>query len=50
VARAKAEILVSGNPGCLLQITKEMRDRGQPIRALHFIEVIDASIRGVTKL
>jgi glycolate oxidase iron-sulfur subunit len=50
VARAKAEILVSGNPGCLLQISKEMRDLGQPIRALHFIEVIDASIRGVTKL
>ena len=46
VERSNAEILVSGNPGCLLQITKELRDRGKPMRAYHFIEVIDASIRG----
>jgi glycolate oxidase iron-sulfur subunit len=46
VARSKAEILVSGNPGCLLQITKELRDQGKPMRAYHFIEVIDASICG----
>jgi glycolate oxidase iron-sulfur subunit len=47
VAKSGAQILVSGNPGCLLQITKEMQERGQPMRAMHFIEVIDASIRGV---
>ena len=50
VAKAQAQMLVSGNPGCLLQISKEMRDRGTPIRALHFIEVVDASIRGITNL
>lgn len=48
VARANAEILISGNPGCLLQINKELRDQAKPTRTFHFIEVIDASIRGAT--
>jgi len=46
VLRMKADVLVSGNPGCLLQITKELRRSGQKIPAYHFIEVLDASIQG----
>ncbi|HEY3927378.1 MAG TPA: heterodisulfide reductase-related iron-sulfur binding cluster [Candidatus Koribacter sp.] len=46
VAKSKAKMLVSGNPGCLLQITKELGEMGHTIPSRHFIEVIDASIRG----
>lgn len=49
VVRSNAEILVSGNPGCLLQISKELGEKRKAVRTYHFIEVIDASIRG-TKL
>ena len=49
VAKANAQILVSGNPGCLLQISKEMREKGRNMPAKHFIEVLDASLRGSTK-
>ena len=47
IARSGASIVVSGNPGCLLQITKELRGKGQAVRAYHFLEVLDASLRGV---
>lgn len=47
VERSEADILISGNPGCLLQLTKELRQKGRKVRAYHFIEVLDASIRGV---
>ena len=46
VVRAKAEVLVSGNPGCLLQISKELRRLNQPIQTFHFVELLDASIQG----
>ena len=48
VAGSHAEVLISGNPGCLLQITKELRGKGQSVRAFHFIEVLDASLRAVS--
>jgi glycolate oxidase iron-sulfur subunit len=40
------ELLVSGNPGCTLQIRAKLRDRGLDLPALHPIEVLDLSIRG----
>ncbi len=46
VARSHADVLISGNPGCLLQIRKEMQHNGTDLRVYHFIEVIDGSIRG----
>jgi len=46
VAKSNAQMLISGNPGCLLQITKELREKGKAISSRHFIEVIDASIQG----
>jgi glycolate oxidase iron-sulfur subunit len=46
VARSKADVLVSGNPGCLLQISKELREKGHACPAKHYIEVLDLSIRG----
>ena len=40
------ELLVSGNPGCTLQIQALLRDRGLTLPALHPIELLDRSIRG----
>ncbi len=41
-----AEILVTGNPGCLLQIQAGMKRVGRSMPAYHWIELLDASIRG----
>jgi glycolate oxidase iron-sulfur subunit len=38
---------VSANPGCLVQVTAALRRAGRPLPALHPIELVDASIRGV---
>jgi glycolate oxidase iron-sulfur subunit len=37
----------SANPGCLVQVAQALRRRQQPLPALHPIELVDASIRGV---
>jgi glycolate dehydrogenase iron-sulfur subunit len=47
VADSGAELLISANPGCTLQIIAELTDRGQSIATAHTAEVLDASIRGV---
>ena len=41
------ELLVSGNPGCLMQIRAALRRANRSVPAMHTIEVLDASIRGV---
>jgi len=41
-----AQLLVSANPGCTLQIAKLLRERGRSLPTAHVIEVVDASIRG----
>jgi glycolate oxidase iron-sulfur subunit len=46
---AKAQALISANPGCLLQLQASLRRRGaEPIPMFHMIELIDASIRGLS--
>jgi glycolate oxidase iron-sulfur subunit len=47
VLSTAAELLVSGNPGCTLQIQAILRDRGLTLPALHPIELLDLSIRGL---
>ncbi len=47
LAETKAEVVVTGNPGCLLQIEKGLRERGLPMRAVHTMEVLDWSYRGI---
>ncbi len=42
-----ADILATSNPGCLLQITNGLQRAGKPMPAVHPIELVDASIRGV---
>ena len=41
-----APLLISANPGCSLQITAALAERGQHIAVAHTAEVLDASIRG----
>jgi glycolate oxidase iron-sulfur subunit len=48
VLAAAAEILVTANPGCLMQIGAAIRRRGGDINTAHTIEVLDASIRGIS--
>ncbi|WP_433511119.1 (Fe-S)-binding protein [Nonomuraea sp. CA-143628] len=48
VASTGAELLVSANPGCTMQIAAAMRRGGARIRVAHTAEVLDASLRGVS--
>jgi glycolate oxidase iron-sulfur subunit len=41
-----ADVVVSGNPGCLLQIRAGLARAGSKVPVLHMIELLDASIRG----
>jgi glycolate oxidase iron-sulfur subunit len=40
-----ADLLVSGNPGCSLQIARLLAVDGEPMPVAHIAEVLDASIR-----
>lgn len=46
VAATAARLLVTSNPGCLLQITDALRRQGRHISTAHMITVLDASLRG----
>jgi glycolate oxidase iron-sulfur subunit len=41
-----ADLLVTANPGCLMQVTSAIERSGHPMGMAHTVEVIDASIRG----
>jgi glycolate oxidase iron-sulfur subunit len=42
-----AQAYASANPGCLVQVSNALRRRQRQLPALHPIELVDASIRGV---
>jgi glycolate oxidase iron-sulfur subunit len=46
--RTGADAVVSGNPGCLMQIQSGLDAARRPMRSLHTIELLDTSIRGET--
>ncbi len=43
-----AQVYASANPGCLVQLAQALRRAKQSLPALHPIELVDASIRGVS--
>ena len=43
-----ASVYAAANPGCLVQVSNALRRAGSPLPALHPIELVDASIRGVS--
>jgi glycolate oxidase iron-sulfur subunit len=47
VVEANADLVVTSNPGCLVQMTAATRAAGRPARVVHLVEVLDASIRNV---
>ena len=49
VAATGADVLVSTNPGCLMQIAASLRDAGRPMPAVHVAEILDISITGAPR-
>jgi glycolate oxidase iron-sulfur subunit len=47
VLATEPDAYASANPGCLVQVSAALRRAGRPLPALHPIELVDASIRGV---
>jgi len=47
VAATGAEVYTSANPGCLVQVSTYLRRSGGPLPALHPVELLDASLRGI---
>jgi glycolate oxidase iron-sulfur subunit len=45
IAEAGPDVVVTSNPGCMLQIGAHARAAGQPARILHIVELLDASVR-----
>jgi glycolate oxidase iron-sulfur subunit len=43
-----ASLLITANPGCLMQIDAALRRKGKQVRLAHTVEVLDASIRNVS--
>lgn len=46
VAATGADLLVTSNPGCLMQITDALRRQGREVPTAHMVLVLDASLRG----
>lgn len=47
VSATGADVLASANPGCLVQVQGALARAGRPLPAVHPVELLDASIRGV---
>lgn len=47
VLETGASLLVTANPGCLMQIAASARRLGEQLQLAHLVTVLDASIRGV---
>jgi glycolate oxidase iron-sulfur subunit len=45
IARSGAEVVATGNPGCLMQIRQGLREKGLAIEAVHPIELLDRAYR-----
>jgi len=48
VAALDADMVVSGNPGCLLQLQSALARAGRKLPVHHIVELLDASIRAVS--
>jgi glycolate oxidase iron-sulfur subunit len=46
IAPLDADVVVTGNPGCILQLQASLDRAGKKIPVLHTIQLLDASIRG----
>ena len=46
IASLNADVVATGNPGCLLQLQSSLARLGQRTKVVHTIQLLDASIRG----
>jgi glycolate oxidase iron-sulfur subunit len=46
IAATGADIVATGNPGCLLQLRQGLAERGLPVRAHHPVELLAWSVEG----
>jgi len=46
IVSTHAQVVATGNPGCQLQISSLLNEKGQPLRVMHYIELLDQSISG----
>jgi glycolate oxidase iron-sulfur subunit len=46
IASLDADVVVTGNPGCILQLQASLERAGKRMPVLHTIQLLDASIRG----
>jgi len=46
IASLDADVVVTGNPGCILQLRSSLERMGKKIPVLHTIQLVDASISG----
>jgi len=49
VAAVAPDVVATGNPGCILQMASAAERAGKRFRVVHPIELLDASIRGLTR-
>jgi glycolate oxidase iron-sulfur subunit len=47
VAASGAELVVTANPGCALQLRAALERRGVPLPVVHLMSVLDAALRGL---
>ena len=47
VSQLKADVVASGNPGCILQLQSALARRHLQTPVLHTIQILDASLRGL---
>jgi glycolate oxidase iron-sulfur subunit len=45
ILKTGADVVLTANAGCLLQIGREARDRGRPLRVMHPMDLLDLSYR-----
>jgi glycolate oxidase iron-sulfur subunit len=48
IAPLKADVVATGNPGCLLQLQSSLARQGLTTPVVHMIQLLDASLRGAT--
>jgi glycolate oxidase iron-sulfur subunit len=46
VLKTGASLIVTSNPGCMLQIQASLKKMGHDVSMVHPMEVLDASLRG----
>jgi glycolate oxidase iron-sulfur subunit len=44
IERTGADVVVSANPGCMLQVQSGLRERGRRLEVLHVVEVLDRAM------